>query len=190
MLSSPKVLLDPKLATALPYNVNLKTPTPSPFCLLSVCGSDSYDCIAHHLFELSSLVCHLFELSSLSISFLHMTPKLSSLVCLLFTCGLGTSQLNSCYPFHLLSVHRSSSPWPNFQSPFCLLSMHELSSSQLNSRSPLCATSPWFPMWSFNTCMNVQQVWQGLISKMERSSNLHGSNFLFKVFCKQHEIVF
>jgi len=110
MLSSPKVLLNPKLATALPSNVELETPTPTPFCLLSVCGSDSYDCIAHHLFELSSLVCHLFELSSLSISFLHMTPKLSSLVCLLFTCGLGTSQLNSCYPFHLLSVHRSSSP--------------------------------------------------------------------------------
>jgi len=118
MLSSPKVLLDPKLAIALPSNVDLETPTPSPFCLLSVCGLDSYDCIAYHLLKLSSLVCHLFELSSLSISFLHMTPKLSSLICLLFTCGSGSSWLNSCSPFRLLSVHRSSSPDPIFSPLF------------------------------------------------------------------------
>jgi hypothetical protein len=68
--------------------------------------------------------------------------------------------------------------------------VHGSSSSWLYSHSPFCVIGPWFPTWSFSTCANVLQVWQGLVSKIEWSSNLLDSNFLLKLFYKQHEIVF
>ncbi len=83
-----------------------RNPLPSsPFCLLSMHGSNSCDCAAHHLSELSS---HSFPLCAWPLSF---PPSLIS-----FLRGLGL-------------------PWLKVHSLFCFFFMHGLSSSQLNSHS-------------------------------------------------------
>jgi hypothetical protein len=126
----------------------------------------------------------------LSISFLRTTPELSSLVCFLSMCRSSSPQLDSRSPFYLLFAHRLGSPRFDSQPPFRLLSVHGLGSSWLDSCSPLCVVSPWFLVWSSSACTNVLQVWQGLISKIEKSSNLPSSNFLFNFLCKQHDFFF
>jgi hypothetical protein len=104
---------------------------------------------------------------------------------------VGWVPLDSIFtPPFVSSLHTSWVSLTQFLVPLCFLSVHGLDSSWLDSYSLLCAIGPWFPMWKSSACMNILQIWQGLISKIKRSSNILCSNFLFKFFYKQHEIVF
>ncbi len=157
-------MLNPKLATVLPCNVDLETPIPSPFYFLSTCGSNFHNCVVRHLSELSSLVCF-----------------------------LSMHDLWTFLPYSFPLCVQVRFPPMYFHSPFHFLFVHKSGSSQFDSNSPLYATSPWFPKWSSNACANVLQVWQGPILEIERSLNLLSWNFLFKFFLQakgMHNLMF
>jgi hypothetical protein len=157
-------LLSPKLTVALPCNAKPEILIPSPFISFPHAG------------QISMIVLFITSLSfpPLFVFFLHMTFEFSSLVCLFFTHDLW-----AFLPYLSLLCTQIRFHPTYFCSPFHFLLVH---GRNLDSHLPLCATCPWFPMWSFNACTNVLQVWQGPILEIERRSNHLSLNFLLNFF--------
>jgi hypothetical protein len=91
-------------------------------------------------------------------------------------------------------VHESSFSQFDFHSSLLtinswFLSWSRASFSQFDFHSSLLAISSWFLSWSSSACANVLQVWHDLVSEIEKSSNLCGSNFLLKFYYKQKKCI-